>query len=47
MTTNPMSVWSYSATPDAFSPDCMARENTAADVDEVLWPDQDWRQDAD
>lgn len=29
-----------------FFPRCLARENIAADVDEVLWPDQDQRWDA-
>ncbi|KAJ8366532.1 hypothetical protein AAFF_G00350860 [Aldrovandia affinis] len=33
-----------SATPGAF-PRCLARENIACDVDEVLWPDQDRRRD--
>lgn len=29
-----------------FFPCCLAMENIAADVDEVLWPDKDLRQDA-
>lgn len=29
-----------------FSPHCLARENVACDVDEVLWPDPVWRNDA-
>jgi len=28
------------------SPRCLARENIACDVDEVLWPDQKGRDDA-
>lgn len=39
------SIQGYISNISRFFPQCLARENIACDVDEILWPDPTWRRD--